>query len=142
MQKRSILMNLSRLLLIVLGIFCLCSCSVKDESMPAQSADYQQGYADAMDQCEQLCEDAVQNYIDDIKHTDTYADVALLLQEDAVDYVREGCDWHPEDALCIVRAYEKGEKYYGSHLITEEDYQEAIRALCRFYSYFLDQEYK
>ena len=129
-------------LIVLIGILCLCSCSIKCQDTSRHSDGYLQGYADAMEQREEQCEDAIQNFVDNIKCTDTYGDVALMLQEDAIDYVRETCDWHPEEAIYIIQAYESGEKYYGSHLITEADYHEAIRTLCRFYSYFLEQEYK
>lgn len=128
--------------LIILGALCLCSCSVGSKDTSQQSEDYRRGYANAMDQCDQMCEEAVQDFIDDIEYTDTYNDVALMLEENAIHYVREACEWHPEEALCIIQAYERGEKYYGSYPITAEDYQEAIHSICRFYNYFYEREYE
>ncbi len=123
-------------------VLFVCSCTSDHQDAPQYSNEYEQGYADAASQYEELCEDAIQNYVDEIKHTDTYGDVALMLEEDAIEYVREGCDWHPEEALHIIQAYERGETYYGSYRITDTDYKEAVRSLCRFYSFFYEREYQ
>lgn len=70
-------------------------------------------------------------------------DFGWYFEEKAIDYVREHNQWHPEEALMIIEAYQNNEPFYqdGSPP-SEHDYNDAIESLMLFYDYFYSSKYK
>lgn len=62
-----------------------------------------------------------------------------ILSEAAGYAIREG-GWHPEEAMCIIEAYEAGESY-GDTVVTQNEYEEAVASLMAFYEYFYNKMY-
>ena len=58
----------------------------------------------------------------------------------AVHYAREHSKWHPEEAMCIIEAYENGVSY-GSTTVTETEYKEAVESLYHYSQYFYYEMY-
>ena len=76
-------------------------------------------------------------------YDESYGDfVEGVIEYKAIRYVREGSEWHPEEAMCIIDCYEKGLNYCGNYPITEKDYKEAVKSLYRYYEYFYNAWYK
>ena len=71
-----------------------------------------------------------------------YSRFESAVNHDAIFFVNETCEWHPEEAVCIIEAYENGEGYYGDYQITEKDYKDAVESLCRYYGYFYSRLYE
>ena len=75
-------------------------------------------------------------------YDEAYGDFEDIIQYKAIKYARNFSEWHPEEAMCIIDAYESGDFYYGSATITEEDYKEAVASLYHYYAYFYSSMYK
>lgn len=67
-------------------------------------------------------------------------DFEWIIGFDAVDYAREYSGWHPEEAMCIIQAYEAG-KPYGDTVITEQIYKDAVESLYRYCEYIYYKMY-
>lgn len=62
--------------------------------------------------------------------------------DSAAYFVRKDADFHPEEALEIITLWRSGQRRYGSTVLTEEIYQEAITSLCRFCEYFYNEHFR
>ena len=65
-----------------------------------------------------------------------------VIDSEAVHYAVEHGGWHPEEAMCIIDAYENGQASYGELPITEKDYKDAVSSLYYYYDYFYSARYK
>ena len=64
-----------------------------------------------------------------------------IIEWRAIRYAKENGGWHPEEAMCIIDAYESGSMFYGKTPITEKDYKDAIKTLYYYYEYFYGNHY-
>jgi hypothetical protein len=96
----------------VVLIFGLSSCEENKKSALSRSELYEAGFKEA------------------------YGEFYHAIDYEAVHYAKDNGGWHPEEAMCIIDAYENGEGY------TEEEYREAVRSLYCFYEYFYNSWYK
>ena len=71
------------------------------------------------------------------------ASAASNLEWEAVDYAREKSGWSPEEAWCVIEAYQNNEPWYqDGSAPTAQDYSEAIDSLIYFYEYFYGGHYE
>ena len=130
-------MNRKTIIILVLALsLTLVACDAKtyDEG-------YSDGYADAKaDMAYQLEEEFFDGY--DIGYEDGERD-GRWLEEDAVEFVREHCEWHPEEALEVIDAYQNNKPFWqdGSPP-SNQDYLDAINSLAYFYEYFYGRHYE
>lgn len=116
---------------IILCFLSACSMETYDDG-------YEDGYSDGYSDAED--EEFFDGY--DIGYDDGKRDGSWL-EEDAIDYVREHSDWHPEEAVEVIEAYQNNEPFWrdGSPPSYEE-YLDAIDSLIYFYDYFYSVRYK
>lgn len=69
-------------------------------------------------------------------YSEAESDFDNIIEYDAVHYAREYSEWHPEEAMCVIDAYRRGEA------VTEADYNEAIESLYRYCQYLYYDMYK
>jgi len=74
-------------------------------------------------------------------YTDAFGHFSEIVNYDAVHYAREYSEWHPEEAMCIIKAYESGELAFGNMQVSEKDYKEAIESLYRYFEYLYYDKY-
>lgn len=123
--------------LLVIFIMFLSSCQLSNDYYESGYFDgYDDGFADALSSIDPL------DIVDDIDSQYLFFRTAPELEDNAIYHAREYSDWSPEEAMCVIEAYESGEKYYGSYPITEDDYRNAIRSLYYFYDYFYSRCYE
>ena len=74
---------------------------------------------------------------------DRYAEIVPTIMEDAVIYVRNHSDLHPDEARCIIACYNAGKTRcdYGFDL-TDSIYKEAVNSLYHFADYYYNDHYK
>lgn len=121
------------LLITLIGtlFLCLSSCERSIYEMEREAkreAAYNDGYEAGYD--EGYGEGYGEGYNEAFDH------FSWIVNSDAVHYAREYSDWHPEEAMCIIKAYENGELAFGNMQVSEEDYKEAIESLYRYCEYF------
>ena len=119
-------------------IFGLSSCIDSQAYEDAYFDGYEDGRFDASSEFRSHSFEMYLNGYDE-----AYRDFADTVFSDyAIWYAREFSEYHPEEAMCIIDCYERGERYCGQLPITEEDYKDAIESLYRYYEYFLNGMYK
>lgn len=65
-----------------------------------------------------------------------------VVEESAVEYVRERSDFLPEEAVAIIEAYQAGKPYWNDGSSpSQDDYLEAVGSLVYFCDYFFSREY-
>ena len=57
-------------------------------------------------------------------------------EDDATKYAKRFSEWHPEEAMMIIDAYENNEPFLGDSPPSENDYRNAIQSLYHFYEYY------
>lgn len=119
-------------------IFCCTSTPSKSDESEEYSDDYTVEYDKGFD----AGYDFGYDFGYDEGFDAAYSDFENAVSRDAIFFVRETCEWHPEEAVCIIESYENGEEYYGNYQITEKDYKDAVESLCRYYDYFYSQLYE
>ena len=126
---------------------CFLSACGKGTYEEGYADGYDEGYSDAEFEMEYLMED---EFLDgyDIGYDDGYDEgsddgwvdnideIGWFFEEEAVHYAREHSEWHPEEAMGIIEAYQNREPLYDNAIPNEEEYLEAIESLYRFYEYF------
>lgn len=119
--------------------FALTSCESESESEieSAYLSGYDDGYSLASDI---MLEYGRNRYA--AGYDEAYNDLKWIADDNAVHYAREHSKWHPEEAMCVIDAYESGNYYYGKDPITEKDYKEAIKSLYYYSSYFYYEMYE
>ena len=75
-------------------------------------------------------------------YSEAEGDLDSIVGYNATQYASEYSGWHPDEAMCIIDAYENGECYYGNTPVTTEDYKDAIASLYHFYEYFYNAMYE
>lgn len=113
--------------------FCLPSCERKNTTNDEYYGDYHDGYVDGYDDAVSE-NDIYEAYREG--YNDAYSRFEDGVLSDAIDYVKKYSEWHPEEALCIIDAYESGELAFGQMIVSEEDYKEAIKSLYHYYEYY------
>lgn len=64
-------------------------------------------------------------------------DAVFFAEEEATRYARENSDWHPEEAIEIIDAYQNGDPFYEDNSPpSEQDYVDAVDSIVAFYEYF------
>lgn len=129
--------------LCVVLIFCMSSCDNSYEN--GYHDGYEDGYSDAGIEKYDYGDDMYSRGVDDgydEAYDEVYDYFVNIIEHDAVHYAKEKGGWHPEEAMCIIDAYENGTLAFGSMPITEEDYKEAVKSLYFYYEYFYGGEYK
>lgn len=113
--------------------FCLSSCG----NQKTYDDGYEDGYADGhYDASNALSDHGFDLYQEG--YEEAYEDFVYgIIEYEAVHYAKDHGGWHPEEAMCIIDAYEKGQDSY-----TEKDYKDAVRSLYYYYAYFYDARYK
>lgn len=137
------------ILAVLILILCLSACS-----KPTYEEGYEDGYSDAEFEVEYLMEAECQGWYD-MGYSDGYyegsndgwvdnlEEIGRFFEEDAVDFVREHCQWHPEEAVCIIEAYRNNEPFYeNGSPPSRQDYLDAIDSLIYFYEYFYGSYYE
>lgn len=119
-------------------LFCLSSCSKQKTYEEGYNDGYEDGYIDASNELSDYGFDMYQEGYDE-----AYGDFVYgIIEDEAVHYAVEHGGWHPEEAMCIIDAYENGEMAFGSMSVSEEDYKEAVKSLYFYYEYFYGGSYK
>ena len=124
---------------IILALFISLSSCVSEKTYDDGYFDgYEEGYNEghlyakdeysehSFDMYKEGYDEAYEDFLNDIVH------------DAAVFYAKEKGGWHPEEAMCIIDAYESGGMSYGQMPITEEDYKAAVHSLYYYYEYFYD----
>ena len=129
------------MLTVLMLVLCLSACS-----KPTYEEGYEDGYSDAESDMQYLIEEECLEWYDmgyDDGWVDNIGEIGRYFEEEAVDYVREYCEWHPEEAVCIIEAYQNNESFYedGSPP-SRQDYLDAIDSLVYFYNYFYGSYYE
>lgn len=116
----------------------LCLCLTACESEDSYLNVYEDGYYDAS---VEFSEHSHEMYEEGYK--EAYRDFSEgIIWYEAIHYARQFSEWSPEEAMCVIDAYESGTLYYGSLPITEQDYKEAVESLYHYYEYFYNAMYK
>lgn len=63
------------------------------------------------------------------------------IERDATQYAMHNSEWHPEEAWCIIDAYQNGGTYEGRQP-SHRDYLDAIDTMICFYEYFYGWHYE
>lgn len=117
--------------------------SVKRDSESIYQDAYDSGYNIGYDRGREVGYEA--GYDDGASYGwfDDIANPASYLEDEAVDYVRKYCEWHPEEAMTIIEAYQSGiPAFEGDPVPSYQEYLEAIESLKYFYIYFYNREYE
>lgn len=124
--------------LCVMAIFSLSSC----RKQKTYEEGYNDGYADGQyDASNALSDYSFEMYKEG--YDEAYGDFVYgIIEDKAIHYAVDHGGWHPEEAMGIIDAYEKGQSYYGKLQITEKDYKDAVRSLCCYYEYFYNSRYE
>ena len=126
-------------------VLCLSACG-KGYYEDGYADGYADGYSDAESDMQYLIEDKCLEWYDmgyDDGWVDNIDEIGRFFEEEAVDFVRDHCEWHPEEAVGIIEAYQNNESFYedGSHP-SRQDYLDAIDSLIYFYEYFYGSYYE
>lgn len=74
--------------------------------------------------------------------TENIVEIARYFEVEAVHYVGENANWHPEEALTVIESYQNNESFYSDGSTpSEQDFLDAIESLIYFYRYFYDGAY-
>lgn len=139
-------------------VICLLSCSYEGTYDEGYSEGYDDGYSDAKFEMECLIEEEYLGRYDsgyDNGYWDGYLegsregwidrleDPGRYLEDEAVHYARKYSEWHPEEAMVIIEAYQNNEPLPDENSVpSKQDYLEAIDSLIYFYDYFYSARYE
>ena len=119
--------------LVVVCFIVMCSLSACSKETYDDA--YEDGYNDGYSDAEFEMEDRLQDWYD-FGYDEGQMD-GHLLEEEAIEYVREHCDFHPEEAMEVIEAYHDNKPFWGDDSPpSHEEYLEAIESLYLFYEYF------
>ena len=125
-------MKLLQIISVWLFVVVICFTSCSDNNYKAQESfdhGYTVGYDDGYD------DGSFEGYLEGFD--DACAEYVDAIEWSAIDHVYEYCDFHPEEAVCIIEDYENGDDS-----VTEEEYKGAIKSLCYYYDYFYSRLYR
>ena len=123
--------------LLLLSLFFVSSCS---NNVHTYKDGYDDGYEDGLHNGRYAgYEDGYEDGYE--AGSENYKEHGWWFEEQAVDHAREYSEWHPEEAMEVIDAYENGKPVYGS-VPTLDEYRDAVKSLYYFYDYFYCALYK
>lgn len=141
------------LALVILLLSTLSSCTIEGYHDGYEEG-YHDGYSDAKSEMQDIMEEECLDWYD-IGYDDGYDDGSdegwmdniqgpgRYLEDEAVHYAAWNSGMHPEDAWCIIEAYQNHQPYYDNgSMPSYQDYLDAIDSLIYFYEYFYGRHYE
>lgn len=136
--------NLFAALIVIIVTGCLLlSCSSEPTYEDGFDDGYDEGYFDAINEYE---DDYSRGYADGYIEgkSDIDADeIIYYITREAEKYAGRESGWHPEDAWCLIEAYQNNEPFYeDGSMPSYQDYLDAINSIIYFYEYFYGGHYE
>lgn len=135
---RSLLKIMLSFALYIILAFCLSSCKTVKSYEEGYNEGFEDGHFYATEELTGHSFEMYQNGYDE-----AYRDFVFdIIQSEAIDYARNFGGYGPEEAMCIIDSYKRGDSYWGKTPITEAEYIDAVETLYHYYEYFFIAMYE